>query len=172
MPVGKPIPVKVDTRFLAGTNRNLADMVRQGTSAATLSSNQHCARGAAAPARADRGHAGRCWTILPAVCRALLPRVDRVCRTRCRNLLIGYSWPGNVRELAAWVERLYVTGLSPEALVEMLLGEVELGHARPDGQNLSRWSGRRSCTPWNAPTSTSARPPACCRSIARRWRES
>ena len=31
MPVGKPIPVKVDTRFLAGTNRNLADMVRQGT---------------------------------------------------------------------------------------------------------------------------------------------
>ena len=31
MPVGKPIPVKVDTRFLAGTNRNLAAMVRQGT---------------------------------------------------------------------------------------------------------------------------------------------
>ena len=31
MPVGKPIPVKVDTRFLAGTNRNLAEMVRQGT---------------------------------------------------------------------------------------------------------------------------------------------
>ena len=31
MPVGKPIPVQVDTRFLAGTNRNLAEMVRQGS---------------------------------------------------------------------------------------------------------------------------------------------
>ena len=30
MPVGKPIPVKVDTRFLAGTNRNLSEMVRRG----------------------------------------------------------------------------------------------------------------------------------------------
>ena len=31
MPVGKPLPVKVDTRFLAGSNRNLAEMVRLGT---------------------------------------------------------------------------------------------------------------------------------------------
>ena len=30
MPVGRPIPIKVDTRFIAGTNRNLADMVRRG----------------------------------------------------------------------------------------------------------------------------------------------
>ena len=31
MPVGKPVPVKVDTRFLAGSNQNLAEMVRLGT---------------------------------------------------------------------------------------------------------------------------------------------
>ena len=31
MPVGRPLPIKVDTRFIAGTNRNLAEMVREGT---------------------------------------------------------------------------------------------------------------------------------------------
>jgi two-component system, NtrC family, response regulator HydG len=36
---------------------------------------------------------------------------------------VSYAWPGNVRELAAWVERLYATGLEPEVLAEMLLVE-------------------------------------------------
>ena len=40
-----------------------------------------------------------------------------------RAILTGYAWPGNIRELAAWVERLYVTGLSPEVLLDMLMGE-------------------------------------------------
>ena len=31
MPVGKPVPVKFDARFLAGSNQNLAEMVRLGT---------------------------------------------------------------------------------------------------------------------------------------------
>ncbi len=44
-----------------------------------------------------------------------------------RTMLIAYPWPGNVRELCAWIERLYVTGLQAEVLVEMLLGEVDLG---------------------------------------------
>ena len=30
MPVGHPIPVKTDTRFIAGTNRNLREMVNRG----------------------------------------------------------------------------------------------------------------------------------------------
>ena len=40
-----------------------------------------------------------------------------------RSVLVSYPWPGNVRELAAWVERLYATGLDAEVLVEMLLVE-------------------------------------------------
>ena len=40
-------------------------------------------------------------------------------------MLVSYPWPGNVRELAAWVERLYATGLEAEVLVEMLLVESE-----------------------------------------------
>ena len=39
-------------------------------------------------------------------------------------MLGKYPWPGNIRELAAWVERLYVTGLSPETLLDMLFSEA------------------------------------------------
>jgi DNA-binding NtrC family response regulator len=42
-----------------------------------------------------------------------------------RSVLASYAWPGNIRELAAWVERLYATGLEAEVLVEMLLVESE-----------------------------------------------
>ncbi|MGO8689329.1 MAG: sigma-54 interaction domain-containing protein [Thermoguttaceae bacterium] len=127
MPVGKPIPVKVDTRFLAGTNRNLADMVRQGTFRRDLYHRLNIVRVVLPPLRertddvpALLDHFSRRFA--EHYCRELIDVSQAV-----RALLIGYSWPGNVRELAAWTERLYVTGLSPEALVEMLLGEVELG---------------------------------------------
>ena len=39
-------------------------------------------------------------------------------------MLTRYSWPGNVRELATWVERLYVTGMAPKLLMEMLFQET------------------------------------------------
>ena len=42
-----------------------------------------------------------------------------------RAVLTSYAWPGNIRELSAWVERLYVTGLSPEILLDMLMGESD-----------------------------------------------
>ena len=52
-----------------------------------------------------------------------------------RSVLANYPWPGNVRELAAWVERLYATGLDAEVLVEMLLVESEPQcRANPPGE--------------------------------------
>ncbi len=52
-----------------------------------------------------------------------------------RTILTGYAWPGNIRELSAWVERLYVTGLSPEMLLDMLMGESsQTTMSGPDGQ--------------------------------------
>ena len=49
---------------------------------------------------------------------------------------MSYAWPGNVRELAAWVERLYATGLEPEVLAEMLLLE-SASPDKPAAENLS-----------------------------------
>ena len=126
MPVGKPIPVKVDTRFLAGTNRNLAEMVRRGTFRRDLYHRLNIVRVVLPPLR-DRAED------VP----ALLEHFSQFFSRRYRHepiaiepaihaLLMDYPWPGNVRELCAWVERLYVTGLSPEILMSMLLGEVDL----------------------------------------------
>ena len=66
MPVGKPIPVKVDTRFLAGTNRNLAEMVRQrDVSPRPVPSAEYrpraCCRRCAIGPRTCR----RCWNTSP-----------------------------------------------------------------------------------------------------------
>ena len=58
--------------------------------------------------------------------------------------MTGYAWPGNIRELSAWVERLYVTGLSPEVLLDMLLGESsQTGQINPDGQMTLKQAERR-----------------------------
>ena len=129
MPVGKPIPIKVDTRFIVGTNRNLREMVNRGEFRQDFYYRLNIVRIVIPPLRQR-----------PEDVHSLLEHFAelyalRYKRTRIeisedvRFFLTGYSWPGNVRELAAWVERLYVTGLKPEVLTEMLLAEA--GSAQP-----------------------------------------
>ena len=123
MPVGKPLPVKVNTRFLAGSNQNLAEMVRLGTFRRDLYHRLNIVR-IQLPALRERPE-----DISPLLNHFLLVFADRyqrqpvVLRQPVRAVLAGYAWPGNIRELSAWVERLYVTGLSPEVLLDMLMGE-------------------------------------------------
>ncbi len=135
MPVGKPLPVKVDTRFLAGSNQNLAEMVRLGTFRRDLYHRLNIVR-IQLPALRERPE-----DICPLLNHFLLVAADRYHRPpvvlpqRVRAILAGYAWPGNIRELSAWVERLYVTGLSPEILLDMLMGESSSpGMSDPDGQ--------------------------------------
>ena len=135
MPVGKPLPVKVDTRFLAGSNQNLAEMVRQGTFRRDLYHRLNIVR-IQLPALRERPD-----DISPLLDHFLLVAADRyhrppaVLAPQVRAMLTGYPWPGNIRELSAWVERLYVTGLSPEILLDMLLGESDTtGPYGPAGQ--------------------------------------
>ncbi len=125
MPVGHPLPVKVDTRFIAGTNRNLRELVKRGEFRQDLYYRLNIVRVVIPPLR-DRPedipplleyfaeYYAKQYHSPPAAIRSVV-----------RGVLISYPWPGNVRELAAWVERLYATGLDPEVLVEMLLVESE-----------------------------------------------
>ncbi len=125
MPVGKPIPIKVDTRFIAGTNRNLYEMVREGKFRQDLYYRLNIVRIVIPPLR-ERAED------VP----VLLDHFSSLFAQHCgcqeiaisplvRSLLMAYRWPGNVRELAAWIERLYATGLEPEVLAEMLINEAE-----------------------------------------------
>ncbi len=135
MPVGKPVPVKFDARFLAGSNQNLAEMVRRGTFRRDLYHRLNIVR-IQLPSLRERPE-----DIGPLLDHFLLVSADRYQRPpvalppEVRHLLTGYAWPGNIRELSAWVERLYVTGLSPEVLLDMLLGESSAsGQISPNGQ--------------------------------------
>jgi transcriptional regulator with PAS, ATPase and Fis domain len=126
MPVGKPIPIKVDARFLAATNRNLAEMVRQGAFRRDLYHRLNIVRIVLPPLR-DRPDD------IPVLLDHFLPLAARsyhrkpvVVSDAARAALARYPWPGNVRELAAWVERLYATGLATDVLLEMLLCEEDL----------------------------------------------
>ena len=123
MPVGKPVPIKVDTRFLVGTNRNLADMVRQGLFRRDLYHRLNIVRVVLPPLR------DRTEDVAVLLDHFLELHAERYHRERMslspevNALLSKYSWPGNVRELSAWVERLYVTGLDAATLLDMLFGE-------------------------------------------------
>ena len=125
MPVGKPLPVKVDTRFLAGSNQNLADMVRVGKFRRDLYHRLNIVR-IQLPALRERPE-----DICPLLDHFILVAAHRyncppaVLTSQVRGLLSGYAWPGNIRELSAWVERLYVTGLAPEVLLDMLMCESD-----------------------------------------------
>ena len=143
MPIGNPVPIKVDARFIAGTNRNLLALVRRGEFRQDLYYRLNIVRVEVAPLRKrpedippllehfTRFYAKQ-YHCEPAPVSAAL-----------RSILVTYPWPGNVRELAAWVERLYATGLDPAVLVEMLLVEAEPSREAgpvdgPNGLNLEQ----------------------------------
>jgi DNA-binding NtrC family response regulator len=145
MPVGKPIPVKVDTRFLAGTNRNLQEMVRRGRFRQDLFYRLNIVRIVVPPLRDRTEDIPVLLDHFSSLFAAHYEREKLVLEPEVRAALAEYPWPGNVRELAAWVERLYVTGLEPEILVEMLLSEADPLAVFPSADALSlkqaeRWA--------------------------------
>ncbi|MEI8373560.1 MAG: sigma-54 dependent transcriptional regulator [Planctomycetota bacterium] len=147
MPVGRPIPVKVDTRFLAGSNQNLAEMVRLGTFRRDLYHRLNIVR-IHLPALRERPE-----DISPLLDHFLLVAADRyhrspmVLSSQVRAILTSYAWLGNIRELSAWVERLYVTGLTPETLLDMLMGESsQASAAGPAGQLTLKQAERQAIT--------------------------
>ncbi len=123
MPVGHPVPIKVDTRFVAGTNRNLREMVSRNEFRQDLFYRLNVVRIVIPPLRERREDISPLLDHFSACCAKRYQRPEQTIGPAVRAVLTGYSWPGNVRELAAWVERLYATGLEPEVLTEMLLAE-------------------------------------------------
>ena len=125
MPVGHPIPVKIDTRFIAGTNRKLRELVHRGEFRQDLYYRLNIVRVVVPPLRDRPEDISVLLDHFVALYAKHYKHKEMAFSSAVRSLLVGYPWPGNVRELAAWVERLYATGLEAEVLVEMLLLESE-----------------------------------------------
>jgi transcriptional regulator with PAS, ATPase and Fis domain len=137
MPIGKPIPVKVNTRFLAGTNRKLREMVLEGQFRQDLYFRLNIVRIGIPPLRERPDDIPPLLTHFTAHYARSYKRDPISLPSTIRNVLIGYPWPGNVRELAAWIERLYATGLEPEVLLETLLLETQLPKEKLSADDLS-----------------------------------
>jgi len=145
MPVGKPVPVKVDTRFIAGTNRNLQQMVRDGQFRRDLYYRLNIVRIVIPPLRERTEDVPVLLEHFSALFAQHYRRPEAPIPAEVRAMLLKYPWPGNVRELAAWVERLYVTGLDPKVLAELLLKEGSAEFFPPPGESMTlkqaeRWA--------------------------------
>ncbi len=144
MPVGKPVPIKVDTRFLAGTNRNLAEMVQEGKFRRDLYYRLNIVRIVIPPLREHSEDVPALLDHFGALFSASYRRKPIELSREVRAVLTGYAWPGNVRELAAWVERLYVTGIAPELLADMLVNDTPLVSQPRSAEGLSLKQAERA----------------------------
>ena len=113
-PLGAERTQRVDVRVIAATNRDLKQMVSDGTlPGRPLLPAERDPDRAAAAARAARGHSA-CWSITSSRSTGSAPASASIAwttrpRRRCRR----YDWPGNVRELENTIERAVVLATTP-----------------------------------------------------------
>jgi DNA-binding NtrC family response regulator len=137
--VGGTRPIHADVRFIAATNRDLAQAVRQGQFRLDLFYRLHVVTVTLPPLR-ERA------VDVPALARHLLERYRREVKREVLGFvpdalacLRRHAWPGNVRELENAIERAVVLSEGPEIGVRDLPVEVrDVGEAG----GLGRESGR------------------------------
>jgi DNA-binding NtrC family response regulator len=111
-PVGGTRVRRVDMRFIAATNQNLEDKIRDGTFRRDLYYRLAVVSIPVPPLRERRED-------IPVIARHLLLRLAReMGRARCHfdeaalEMLSAYEWAGNARELRNIVERLVMLNVS------------------------------------------------------------
>lgn len=107
-PVGYSMPVRINVRIIAATNRSLTDLVRQGTFREDLYYRLDVVHLHLAPLRERLDEVPDLLDAFNAEFAAMYRqdalRFDRA----AMNWLMRYRWPGNIRELRSLVERLHV----------------------------------------------------------------
>jgi len=137
--VGSTKRITLDVRIIGATNRNLTEMVKQGTFRQDLYYRLNVGRIKMPPLRENHE------AILP-LTQMFLEKFSlrhgrrfRYIPPEARELLLGHSWPGNVRELENAVERLTLLHDGPALRPEFLRfedGEIEI--ADSDAANVLR----------------------------------
>jgi transcriptional regulator with GAF, ATPase, and Fis domain len=120
------VSTRVNVRVIAATNRNLRDMITQGTFREDLFYRLNVIH-LTVPALRERRED------IPGLIEFFLHQFTKNNGTPVKGLtpdtmrlLCEYSWPGNVRELENVIERLVVTGRSEAILPEELPMEVRM----------------------------------------------
>jgi DNA-binding NtrC family response regulator len=118
--VGDTRTIKVDTRFIAATNRDLMEEIGAGRFREDLYYRLNVLTIMLPPLRERREDVGiLAETFLKRYAEQNRREMRSVHRETLR-LLCDYDWPGNVRELQNYIERATVLGSGPELLPEHL----------------------------------------------------
>jgi len=112
-PVGVAKPIRVDTRFIASTNRNLLRQAQEGKFRADLYHRLNIVRLEVPPLRSRPEDIDALVDYYLQFYAVEYGRQPFQLSRHCRRQLSDYSWPGNVRELCAYIERLYATNTVP-----------------------------------------------------------
>jgi Nif-specific regulatory protein len=133
--VGGNTPIHVDIRILAATNRNLLEMVEEGTFREDLYYRLEVFPITIPPLR-DRGNdiIALADHFVSHFSRSMGINIHRI-STPALNMLMSYHWPGNVRELENVIERAMLLAEDgvihgydlPPSLQTPVVAEVESG---------------------------------------------
>src|SRR4051812_15643815 len=107
--LGSPRSIRVDTRIIAATHRNLEQRISEGSFREDLYYRLNVFPIAVPPLR-DRGDDVTLlvWRFVTEFSKAFGKRIDTIDEESMASLR-SYSWPGNVRELRNIVERAMIT---------------------------------------------------------------
>jgi formate hydrogenlyase transcriptional activator len=112
-PVGSSIPLSVDVRVIAATNRDLREAVESGRFRSDLFYRLNVFPIGLPPLRDRRSDIPQLVTFYIArFSKRLGKKIDGVSRESMQNLM-NYPWPGNIRELQNVIERAVILATDP-----------------------------------------------------------
>ncbi len=122
--IGSGKPIAIDVRIIAATNRNLAEMVRQGSFREDLYYRLNIIPIEIPSLRQRRED------IIPMVNHFLTLieekyGIYRTMESSALNLLERYDWPGNVRQIKNTVERMCLLTTQPEITINNVQEELD-----------------------------------------------
>lgn len=122
--IGSTKPIPIDVRIIAATNRNLAEMVQQGTFREDLYYRLNIIPIEIPPLRERRED------IVPLAYHFLTSieqkyNIKRILDKEALKLLEEYDWPGNVRQLKNIVERVSLLANQSKITVSMIREELK-----------------------------------------------
>lgn len=132
-PLGGTVSVPTDARIIVATNRDLAELTRNGTFREDLYYRVNVVRIELPPLRRRKED-------IPLLVEQFISKFNRLHHATVRgiapealSLLMAHDWPGNVRELENVVERAFV--LCPDGTIDIryLPDELTLRGSRPAG---------------------------------------
>lgn len=138
--VGGIKAIKVDTRIIAATNRDLAQMVCEGSFRADLFYRLNVITIQMPPLRERKEDLGLLANHFVQQAAAKLGKPVQGISNEARELLEAYDWPGNVRELRNVCERAVVLTRSLLIMPEDLPATLQPGFE--GGGTAEKWTGQ------------------------------